>query len=66
MRVHEIKGDLDRAVRNPILEQWGITSDEWTFVVDRNGRISGRFESFAPEEELEQALIKVIGKAGAS
>lgn len=63
---HEIKGDLARAVRNPLLAEWGITSDEWTFVVDREGRISGRFESFAPEEELEQALLRVVGETGAS
>ena len=63
---HEIKGNLARAVRSPVLAEWGITTDEWTFVVDREGRISGRFESFAPEQELEQALLRVVGEASAS
>ena len=57
---HEIQGDLASAVRNPILDEWGITTDEWTFVVDRSGRIAARFQSFAPEEELEQALLTVL------
>ncbi|MBM3958750.1 MAG: hypothetical protein FJ314_03115 [SAR202 cluster bacterium] len=53
---HEIKGDLTRAVRSPVVEEWGIVTDEWTFVIDRQGVISARFESFASFDELEPAL----------
>ncbi|MPZ22166.1 MAG: hypothetical protein GEU28_01165 [Dehalococcoidia bacterium] len=56
----EIDGDLDRAIRNPILEEWGVTSDEWTFVVDADGRVAARFESFATYDEVEAALLAVI------
>ena len=57
----EIQGDLDRAVRTPVLEAWGIHTDEWTFVVGADGRIASRFEAFVTEEELERALLDVIG-----
>ncbi len=54
---HEIQGDLERAMRTPILEEWGIESDEWTFVVGADGRVFARFEAFVTESELEEALL---------
>ncbi len=57
---HEIKGDLDRAVRTPILEQWGLETDEWTFVVDGDGVVAARFEAFVTRVELEEALLRVL------
>jgi hypothetical protein len=57
---HEIQGDLDRAVRTPVLEEWGIHTDEWTFVVGADGRVAARFEAFVTEQELEQALLAAL------
>ncbi|HJM75899.1 MAG TPA: hypothetical protein QGI71_08600 [Dehalococcoidia bacterium] len=57
---HEIKGDLDNAVRTPILEQWGIESDEWTFIVGADGLVAARFEAFVTRGELERALVAVL------
>lgn len=54
---HEIQGDLERAIRTPILDEWGIESDEWTFVVGADGRVAARFEAFVSESELEEALL---------
>ena len=45
---HEIKGDLKRAVRSPLLKEWGLRTDQWTFVIDANGAVVARFEAFAP------------------
>ena len=53
----EIKGDLSRADRTPILEEWGVHTDEWTFVVTSDGKLAAKFEAFVPEEELEQAIL---------
>jgi hypothetical protein len=53
---HEIQGDLDRAVPSPVLTEWGLTSQEWTFVIGSDGRVSRRFENFAPAVEIEAAL----------
>ena len=58
---HEIRGDLDRAVRTPILAEWGLETDEWTFVVDGDGVVAARFEAFVTRDELERALMAVLG-----
>ena len=56
----EIQGDLDRARLSPTVLEWNLPSTEWSFVIDRRGVISARFESFATLEELEQALRQVL------
>ena len=57
---HEIKGDLSRSRRSPLLKEWGITTDEWTFVVASDGRVAARFEAYAAREEVEGALKAVL------
>ena len=56
----EIQGDLDRAVLSPVAREWNIPSTEWSFVIDSEGVITGRFEGFTPLEELRQALKRVL------
>ena len=56
----EIQGDLGRAILSPVAKEWNIPSTEWSFVIDRNGVISGRFEGFTPLEELRRALKMVL------
>ena len=60
---HEIQGDLARGIRTPILEEWGIETDEWTFIVDERGNVAARFEAFVTRVELEDALLRVIDRA---
>ena len=57
----EIQGDLTRARVSPTVIEWKLPSTEWSFVVNREGIIHRRFEAFAPLEELEQALLEVLG-----
>lgn len=52
----EIQGDLTRAILSPLLNEWGLVSQEWSFVLDSEGVITGRFENFAPESELVDSL----------
>ena len=56
----EIQGDLSRARLSPTVVEWGLPSSEWSFVIDKQGIVSARFESFATLEELEQALLEVL------
>jgi hypothetical protein len=58
---HEIKGDLSRGQRTPILEDWGIHTDEWTFIVNGQGEVVAKFEAFVPREELSAAVQKHLG-----
>jgi hypothetical protein len=58
----EIQGDLTRANIAPTVDEWGLTrlphwfNESWTFVLDAEGRIQGRFEGFATLTELEESL----------
>lgn len=58
---HEIEGDLSRAVVSPTAEEWGLPSEPWTFIVDGDGVIRAKFEAFSTREELEAAVLAVLG-----
>ena len=57
----EIEGDLSRGRLSPVLEEWGLRSEPFTFVLDKSGLVASKFEGFAAEEELEAALASVLG-----
>ncbi|MEZ4501800.1 MAG: hypothetical protein R3C39_04175 [Dehalococcoidia bacterium] len=57
-------GGLEVARRTPVLEEWGLTSDEWTFILDGDGVVRARFEGFAPMAELVPAFEAVLAEAG--
>lgn len=59
----DIQGDLTRAKKTPLLDEWGLVSQEWTFVMDRDGVVVGRFENFVPQLELEPSLESVLAAA---
>jgi hypothetical protein len=58
---HKIKGDLSRGQRTPILEDWGVHTDEWTFIVNGEGEVVAKFEAFVTIEELSAAVEKYLG-----
>ena len=53
---HEILGDIANADVSPEVRKWNLPSEPWTFVVDSKGIISHRFEGFATEGEIEEAI----------
>jgi hypothetical protein len=57
---HEIQGDLSVAQLTPLLDEWGLSSQEWTFIVDSDGVVTHRFENFAPKPELIDALDELV------
>lgn len=57
---HLIEGNRTGARQVPAVEEWGLPTEPWTFVVDRDGRVSDKFEQFTPEDVLEDALKKVL------
>ena len=56
----EIQGDLNLARLSPTVIEWGLPSNEWSFVLDREGIITARFEAFATLGELRQAIERVF------
>ena len=57
---HLIEGNRTAARQVAAVEEWGLPTEPWTFVVDREGRVSDKFEQFTPEDVLEDALKKVL------
>ncbi len=63
---HEVQGDLTRARTSPIMEEWGLTNipdwtnESWVFVIDRDGRVTARFEAYTTSSELEAALLETL------
>ncbi len=60
---HEIQGDLGRAEISQAVWDWGLPSNEWTFVIGPDGRIAARFEAFATYAEIERELARVLPRA---
>lgn len=46
----------------PEVHDWGLQSEPWLFLVDRQGRIAAKFEGGLTREEIEPAVQKLIGK----
>ncbi|MDA1188540.1 MAG: hypothetical protein O2854_02500 [Chloroflexi bacterium] len=56
----EIEGDLSRARISPTLEEWGLPSEPWVFVVTADGKLSSKFEGFVGEEEIIAAIEALL------
>ena len=50
----------EEPIETPILEEWGLHTDEWTFIVNAQGVVVARFEAFAPLAEVEAALAVLL------
>ncbi len=44
----------------PAVEEWGLVSEPWTFVVGSDGTIGARFEQYVPPAVLESALLLAL------
>ena len=53
---------ISAARTSPIVEEWGLPSEPWTFVIDANGAIAAKFEGFADEDELDAAIREVLSR----
>ena len=49
------KDDIAKAV-----EEWGLPTEPWTFVVDSGGIVRAKFEAFTPSESIESALLEIL------
>ena len=57
---HLIQGDLSQSVISSAVWEWNLPSNEWTFVIDGDGKVAARFEAFATFSEIEEELAKLI------
>jgi hypothetical protein len=57
---HEIMGDLSNARLSPEIEEWGLPTEPWTFIVDGQGRVAAKFEAFSSYEEIDEELARIL------
>ena len=41
------------------MEEWGLSTEPWVFVVDAEGRVAAKFEGVLSEEELVEVLDRL-------
>jgi hypothetical protein len=56
----EVYKDPTKLIPWETVTEWGLTSDPWTMMVDRNGNVAEKYEGPAPFAELEPALQKLL------
>ncbi len=56
----EVFADFQTFTYTPEMEEWGIPSEPWTFVLDGQGRVVARFGGPVSPAELEAALLPLL------
>ena len=46
----------------PVMAEWGLPSEPWTFVVDAEGIVRAKYEGFVGADELRDAMDKTLGQ----
>ena len=59
-RVMLEEGELGLGILSPVVGDWGLPTEPWTFLIDGDGDIFARFEAFATREELASAMEALL------
>ena len=43
----------------PALAEWGLQTEPWVFVIDRDGQVAGKFEGIMGYDEVDEVLSRV-------
>ena len=46
----------------PVMAEWGLPSEPWTFVVDGEGIVRAKYEGFVGADELTTAIDETLGQ----
>ena len=57
---HLLQGGRPSAEFVAAVTEWGLPTEPWTFIVDKDGLVRAKFEAFATLEELSDSLGKVL------
>ena len=55
----QVQSNFENAKTSPAVKEWNLPTSLWTFIVGENGQIKYRFEAFASESEIENALNQI-------
>jgi hypothetical protein len=57
---HEMKGNYAEGIPSPVVKEWNLPTEPWTFLVDGQGRMFAKFEGFSSYEEIAKTIILVL------
>ena len=57
---HLIEGGRPTGGLVATVEEWGLPTEPWTFVVDSDGLVRAKFEQYTPAAVIEGALLAVL------
>ena len=57
---HELALHFSKRRISPIVTEWGIFTEPFTFMIDKKGIVSAKYEGFVTYGEIESDLIKMI------
>lgn len=57
---HLIEGGRPLGGLAPAVDEWGLPSEPWTFIIDAEGIVRAKFEQFTTALEIETALLDVF------
>ena len=44
----------------PAVKEWGLPTEPWVFIVDKDGLVSAKFEQFTTAGEIESKLLEIL------
>ena len=57
---HLIEGSRPTGGLVAAVEEWGLPTEPWTFVIDSQGLVRGKFEQFTTAAEIEAKLLEIL------
>ena len=57
---HEMKGSYAEGIPSPVVKEWNLPTEPWTFIIDGQGRMFAKFEGFSSYEEIAKAIVLVL------
>ena len=57
---HLIEGDRPTGGLVPAVDEWGLPTEPWTFIIDSQGLVQAKFEQFTTAEEIEAKLLEIL------
>ena len=52
-------GDFSLGILNKSVEAFGITSEPWTFLINKEGIVKNRYQGYVDSKELREDLVKI-------
>ena len=57
---HLFDGQRPRGGLIAAVSEWGLPTEPWTFIIDSQGIIRGKFEQFTTADEIEARLLDIL------